>query len=174
MRAKTRTAGVPSESDLEGLHHASFGWALACCRFDREEAQDVLQTAYLKVLDGRARFDGRSSLKTWLFTVIRRTAGECRRQRWHSARLLARWVERRPRPATPDPEALAGGSEVSRRLRGALRELPSRQRALLHLVFYQELTVEEAAAVLGISVGSSRRHYHRGKERLRRRLEDMA
>ena len=59
------------ERELEALHRASFGWALGCCRWDHEEAADVLQAVYLKVLEGKARFDGRSSLKTWLFATIR-------------------------------------------------------------------------------------------------------
>jgi DNA-directed RNA polymerase specialized sigma24 family protein len=45
--------------------------------------------------------------------------------------------------------------------------LPSRQRDVLHLVFYQEMTVEEAADVLGVSVGTARTHFARGKGRLR-------
>ena len=43
-------------------------------------AEDVLQTSYLKILDGRARFGGRSSFKTFLFGVIRHTAAEDRRR----------------------------------------------------------------------------------------------
>src|SRR5438132_11516583 len=66
---------------LERHHAESFGWALVCCGRDRVEAEDVLQASYLKVLDGKARFDGRSSVKTWLFGVIRRTAAEERRRR---------------------------------------------------------------------------------------------
>lgn len=41
------------EQRLEELHPASFGWAVQCCGGDRQEAEDVLQTTYLKVLDGR-------------------------------------------------------------------------------------------------------------------------
>ena len=61
---------------LEQLHHASYGWALCCCGRDRVMAEDVLQTAYWKVIDGRARYGARSSFKTWLFAVIRKTAAE--------------------------------------------------------------------------------------------------
>ena len=59
---------------LEELHPASYRWAVTCCRGDREEARDVLQTVYVDVLEGRARFDGLAGVRTWLFAVIRRTA----------------------------------------------------------------------------------------------------
>jgi RNA polymerase sigma-70 factor (ECF subfamily) len=158
-------------AELERLHPASFGWALGCCRWDREEAEEVLQVVYLKVLDGRARFDGRSSLKTWLFAILRRTAAERRRRGWLRALAFGRWAaaRRRPHPVA-DPEALLRQSEGRHALLTTLRTLSARQRDLMHLVFYQDLTVEEAARVLGIRDGTARRHYARGKELLRRRL----
>jgi RNA polymerase sigma-70 factor (ECF subfamily) len=160
------------EDELAILHPASFGWALGCCNGDRGEAEDVLQAAYVKVLEGRARFDGGSSFRTWLFAVIRRTAAERRRARWTRALALDRWFAGRGPAATePDPEQTASGSETARRLRDSLRSLPARQRELLHLVFYQDLSLEEAARVAGVSLGTARTHYHRGKERLRRLLD---
>jgi RNA polymerase sigma-70 factor (ECF subfamily) len=156
------------ERDLEALHPACFGWALGCCNWNRAEAEDVLQTVYLKVLDRRAHFDGQSSLKTWLFSVIWRTAAARRRRQWLIELLPARLLLADPEPATaPDAESLACDSQTSAQLRAALRTLSARQRDLLHLVFYEDLTVEQAAAVLRISVGSARTHYHRGKARLR-------
>ena len=156
------------EADLEELHPASFGWALGCCNGDRGEAEDVLQIAYVKVLEGRARFDGGSAFKTWLFAVIRRTAAERRRGRWLRSLALARWPTGRGAPqSATTPEALASGAEKARSLRDALLALPARQRELLHLVFYEDLSLEEAARVAGVSVGSARTHYHRGKARLR-------
>jgi RNA polymerase sigma-70 factor (ECF subfamily) len=160
------------EGELERLHRASFGWALWCCDHRREEAEEVLQTAYVKALGGTARFDGASSLRTWFFGVIRRTAVERRRRRWLRDRLMGRWFLRQPAPMpAPDPEAIAGGSERNRALREALAELPVRQREVLHLVFYQDLTIEEAARVLSVSLGTARTHFARGKEQLRRALK---
>ena len=156
------------EGELAEMHGASFGWALGCCRGDRPEAEEVLQAAYLKVLEGRARFGGGSSFKTWLFAIIRRTAAERRRRSWLRGLALERWGSARTEPpAAADPERLASGSETARRLRLALTELPARQRELVHLVFYEELTVEQAAEVVGIWVGSALTHYHRAKARLR-------
>ena len=45
-------------------------------------------------------------------------------------------------------------------------QLSPRQREVLHLVFFHELTVEEASHVMGIGVGSARTHYARGKDRM--------
>src|SRR2546430_5072348 len=72
---------------LEELHAAAFGWALSCCGWDRSAAEDVLQATYLKLLDGRARFDGRSTFRTFVFGVIARTAREARRRA-----ALRRWL----------------------------------------------------------------------------------
>jgi RNA polymerase sigma-70 factor (ECF subfamily) len=132
-------------------------------------AEDVLQTAYLKVVDGRAHFDGRSRFRTWLFGVIRRTASEERRR--HAVRrvvtLGAVRGRREEAAGDPDPEELVERSEESRRLVRALRALPPRQQDMLHLVFYQDMTIAEAADVLGVTVGTARTHYERGKQRLR-------
>ena len=69
------------ERELEALHMECWGWALACCRREPDLAEDVLQSAYLRVFSGRATFDGRSTLKTWVFGVIRLTAMEEERRR---------------------------------------------------------------------------------------------
>src|SRR5687767_10159735 len=69
------------KKELEKLHHASFGWALSCCGHDHADAEEVLQTVYLKILQGKARYRGESKLKTWLFSVIRKTAITERRRK---------------------------------------------------------------------------------------------
>jgi len=93
------------ELQLSELHPACYGWALGCCNGNLSEAEDVLQTAYVKVLDGRARFEGASTFKTWLFAVIRRTAAERRRRTWVRALALDRWfAARSPDRAQPDPD----------------------------------------------------------------------
>ena len=85
---------------------------------------------------------------------------------------FGRWQSGSAEPMpSPDPERLARSSEQILKLRESLRSLPARQREVLHLVFYQDLSLDEAARVVGISVGSVRTHYHRAKLRLRRLLD---
>lgn len=157
---------------LEQHHHAAFGWALACCGGDRHAAEDALQASYEKVLDGSAVFGGRSALRTWLFAVIRRTAAEQRRRA-----ALGRWLplgRRHEQRADErlDSEATLVRAQTTARLVAALARLPRRQREVLHLTFYQEFTIAEAAAVLGIGLGTARTHYERGKRRLRALLQE--
>ena len=157
------------KAELETLHTASFGWALHCCRRDRAEAEEVLQTVYLKILEGKACFRGDASLKTWLFAVIRKTAiGE------HRQNLLRklRWSDGSECATTQvspleQPGVAFEKSEAHAVFQNALKSLPRRQREALHLVFYQDLSLSEAAEVMGISIGSVRQHYDRGKTRLR-------
>ena len=157
---------VELRRQLERAHADCFGWAMACCGGDRDEAEEVLQTVYLTVLDGRARYDGRSSFRTWLFGVIRRTAASERRKAWLHGLLLTREAGSM-KPTAPDPPDAEVESEFHRHsLQHALARLAARQREVLQLVFYHDLTVDEAAAVMGVTVGSARTHYARGKAKL--------
>jgi RNA polymerase sigma factor (sigma-70 family) len=163
---------VQLRRELEQIHLDCFGWAIACCRGDRDQAEEVLQSSYLKAMTGRATFNGHSAIRTWFFGVVKRTAAEQRRSRFVRNAALARWVRALPRArSAPTPETTSDRDEVCTRLAELLAELSPRQRELLHLVFYQEMTIEQAAEVLGISVGTARTHYERGKARLRAQLE---
>jgi RNA polymerase sigma factor (sigma-70 family) len=161
------------QNELAQLHPSSYGWALACCGWNRHEAEEVLQTSYLKAIEGRARFNGHSSTRTWFFAVVRTTALEQRRYRAVRYGALGRWLRGTPTPEpVATPEALSGQAEQHERLRKLLQRLSTRQREILHLVFYQDLTIEDAAHVLSISVGSARTHYQRGKAQLRKLLTE--
>lgn len=152
---------------LEELHSASFAWSAVCCQCNYAEAEEVLQASYLKVLEGRARFGGRSSFKTWFFSVVKRTALERRRRRRLRQALLVRWAVQEPASeSAPSPHAVATRTQLSSKILGALARLSGRQREVLELVFYQDLTVAEAAEVLRLSIGSARTHYARGKKNL--------
>jgi RNA polymerase sigma-70 factor, ECF subfamily len=155
------------EQQLAQLHPASFAWALACCRWDAAEAEEVLQSTYLRILEGRARFSGRSSLKTWLFSVVRNVAADGRRRRWLHQVALGRWLGRgQQADSNPGAPELLESEERGARVRHALSRLAVRQREVLELVFFQGLTIEQAAQVMGVALGTARVHYQRAKLRL--------
>jgi RNA polymerase sigma factor (sigma-70 family) len=161
------------KAELERLHSSSFGWTLNCCRRDRAEAEEVLQTVYLKILEGKARFRGEASFKTWLFAVIRKTAAS--EQRRNLLRKLRSAVNTKPGSESASSrnavDVALERSETQKRFQDALELIPARQREVLHLVFYQDLSLREAAEVMAISIGSARQHYERGKKRMRESLK---
>jgi RNA polymerase sigma factor (sigma-70 family) len=166
---------MQSEADpraaLAALHADCYGWALACCGRDRQHAEDALQRAYLRILEGRARFKGGSTFKTFVFGVIRMTARE--EQRWLRLRLLrATSSFDHLVDGEPLPDAAATSAERRDRLLAALARLSTRQREVLELVFYHDMTIEEAATVMHVRIGSARTHYERGKARLRALLPE--
>jgi RNA polymerase sigma-70 factor (ECF subfamily) len=157
---------------LEEHHTAAYLWSLACCDRRPDEAEEVLQTVYLKILEGRARFGGESSLRTWLFSLIRNTATDRRRRhilhRLVSSKLHG-WGMSPADRIDPDEEVFR--AEQRAVFRRAIGGLARRQREALELVFYHDMTLEEAAGVMQVSVGTARQHYERGKRRVRQALE---
>jgi len=159
------------ERELRDVHEETFSWALVCCRGVRSEAEDVVQETYLRLLDGRLTFDGRSSFRTWLFAVVRRAVRDRRRRFALRQALFERWV--RPRESRlPAQEARTIERQRARAIRRLLGGLSRRQRQVLELVFYHELPLREVATVLDISAGAASRHYDRGKRMLFARLKE--
>ena len=162
------------ERELERLHSESWGWALACLAYDRASAEDALQSAYLRIVSGQARFDRRSSFRSWLFGVIRYTAMEERRRRARASLRLTTADEgiEAVDPA-PGPDVVTERAERAALLRAGLAALSVRQREVLQLVFYHGMTIEEAAGVMKVSLGSARTHYERGKQALAQRINQV-
>lgn len=166
------------QNELASLHEASFAWAMLCCSRNRSTAEDVLQEVYFKILDGRARYEQRSALKTWLFGVIRLTARE--EQRFSVVRLFRGKPSTKEQPAQQQqqpiedkadsqrraPDSEAAHRENARLVANALTQLADRQREILHLVFYEDLSISEAAIIMGVALGTARQHYERGKSAL--------
>ncbi len=148
---------------LEALHEQLYGWSLSRCGYDPSTAEDLMQEAYVELLSGRARFEGKSSLKTFLFSVVQMLARSRFRKLASTLRLVGK-VARQPEietTVTPDAD-----HERSRIVWQAVQALPARQRDITELVFCRELTIEEAALVMGVSTGTGRTHYDRAKKAL--------
>ena len=151
-----------SRSALEAIHGQVFGWALSRCNYEQAVAEDLVQQAYVELLTGKARFDGASSLKTFVFSVVHNLARSRYRRQAMRLRLAAKVAE----PDITEPSEPGDHSALWR----AVRDLPARQRDIVELVFCRDLTVEEASRVMGVSTGTGRVHYDRAKKALRGKL----
>lgn len=157
--------------ELETLHPASYQWSLVCCRGDVHLAKEMLQASYVKILAGPGQFRAESSVKTWVFGIIRNTVRESLRKERVRRAAFQRWAQRSAQPTETQASSSAiETDEQTAALRIAVEGLSARQRQIVHLVFYEALTIESAAAVMQITVGSARTHYERAKRRLRETL----
>ncbi|MEP6787287.1 MAG: sigma-70 family RNA polymerase sigma factor [Acidobacteriota bacterium] len=149
-----------------------------------EEAGDLTQDTFLRVLKAVKSFRGDSELKTWLFRIA-----------INESRNRFRWWKRRRRESTisldmtigdsdttlsdtiadrsisPEESALSHEREYA--IKAALSELPEVYREAIVLCDVQGLSYEDTAISLGVGIGTVKSRISRGREELRRRLKDF-
>lgn len=144
----------------------------ACSRLGSDLAEDVTAETFLAAFRARGRYDlSRDNARPWLYGIAIRQIGK------HSR------AERRYRQAVgrvqPEPVAADFGDRVADRvaaqqlrpqLSALLSGLPSQDRELLLLVAYADLTYEESAQALGVTVSAVRSRLHRIRVRTRQAL----
>jgi RNA polymerase sigma-70 factor, ECF subfamily len=151
----------------------------------RAIAEEVVQDTWLAVLRGIGGFEGRSSLKTWLFSILANQARKTGTREHRSIPVAD------PEPVVDpsrfdasggwaDPpehwiEVAEGRMEAGKlayRIRVWIDELPARQREVVLLRDVEGMSSEEVCAVLALSDGNQRVLLHRGRSRLRQMFED--
>ncbi len=149
----------------------------------RAIAEDVVQESWLAVLNGIDRFEGRSSLKTWIFRIVAnraKTRGqrEARSRPFSSLepeasvdpeRFVARRNGRRRPQSWPEEELL--GTETLRVIGDAIESLPPSQRAVITLRDVQGWSAEEVRNALELSETNERVLLHRARAKVRAALE---
>lgn len=141
------------------------------------DAEDLVQESLLRAYRSLDRFDGRHA-RAWLLTIVRHTHLNLRRRR--RPETVDEWdVLRGFRPAfggaaprSAEETYLHG--QLGEQLTVALAELDPRFRAVVLLVDVQDLTYAEAAAVLGVPIGTVMSRLSRARDRLRRQLGSRA
>lgn len=123
-----------------------------------QDADDVVQEVFLRLFNQRGTFEGDEHLRRWLLRV---TVNYCRdilkkRKRWAS------WEEIPEIPVFDRPEQAALFREVM--------SLPEKYRTVLNLFYYEELSVREIAAMLGVGVSTVTTRLARARDRLKERL----
>ncbi len=138
-----------------------------------EAAEDCAQEAFIKVFRHIGRFEGRSSLYTWLYRITVNIAlNKLKRDRFRQMVPLGD-LPRRDKRASTNPLRAALSSEVAERIDEAVRELPEKQRAVFTLKFFEGLSHREIADIVGCSEGTSKANYFHAIRKLRVKLEDL-
>ncbi|HJZ97791.1 MAG TPA: RNA polymerase sigma factor [Candidatus Solibacter sp.] len=130
-----------------------------------DAAEDITQECFLRLIE-QARFDSTlGSLRQYLYGTVRNLA----RRRWQAAHREDPWEDESQDDSRPLPDAMIA-AEVSDAVQAALDLLPPLQREAVVLFEFEELSLEEIAAVAGADVGTVKSRLHRARERLRRLL----
>ena len=149
----------------------------------RAVAEEVVQDTWLGVVRGVERFEGRSSLKTWLFRILvnrARSAGVKEHRGGSTARgeeSLAERFDRSgawaspPAPWAEQAEDRLFAQALADRVRELLPALPADQRRVVLLRDVEGLSAADVAELVGVTDGNQRVLLHRGRRRLRERLE---
>ncbi|MEZ4273347.1 MAG: sigma-70 family RNA polymerase sigma factor [Myxococcota bacterium] len=127
----------------------------ACCAMlgNEHDAQDVLQVVFTEAYRKFHRYDGTSKLSTWLYGILTRVVSNQRRSIRRRVR-LAEVYGSEPDSANPTSgtmERRAAAKQTLAYLATALQEIPERKRLAFVLYYIQGMTLEEVAAITGIS-----------------------
>lgn len=131
---------------------------------DREEARDVAQTAFLKVLESLHRFDSKRRFFSWLYRIAMNEALDVLGHRGRQTELTD------VHAADDDPMRDAADADLGERVRGALGTLSPDHRAVLVLRHFQELSYEQIGQVLELPDATVKSRLFEAREQLRTRL----
>jgi RNA polymerase sigma-70 factor (ECF subfamily) len=177
-------------------HHAGMVRFAAAYVHDQAVAEEVTQEAWLGVLRGIGRFEGRSSLRTWIFGIVANQARSRTKREGRTIPLSSfadpdpaapavepdrflpaddprwpRWWDEYPRSWDGIPEERCLARETRATVERAIEELPPGQRLVISLRDVEGWTAAEACSVLSISETNQRVLLHRARSRVRRALE---
>lgn len=182
---------------LVNQHHSAM--LRVCCLFvkDLAAAEEIVQDTWLAVLESLHRFEGRSSLKTWLFAILTNKAKTRGKRESRSLpfsafevtsslqdepavdperflpagqEMAGHWAEK-PRPWERAPETEAQSKELLANIQAAIERLPESQRMVISLRDIEGWSSAEVCNVLGLSETNQRVLLHRARSKVRRALE---
>ena len=139
---------------------------------DPEDAGDAAQEALAKVCVRLKQFRGESQFSTWLHRLVVNTCRDSAERR--KARMHEPLADDLQAAAEDDPARIAGNSELRRELCDSLAAVSPQQAQVVLLKDALGYSFEEIAEAAGMPVGTAKCHAHRGRARLRERLDDVA
>jgi RNA polymerase sigma-70 factor (ECF subfamily) len=143
-----------------------------------EDAEDISQEVFARVFRALPKWKPKASFYTWLRTVAVNLCIDHHRTRIrHQAQSLdgkQGFAVNIPADSSGDPGRAAESEELMQRILLATEELSPRQRRAFMLFHYGDLSLKEAAEIMGCAVGTIKAHLNRATAKLRDLLKDLA
>lgn len=141
---------------------------------NRSVAEDLSHEVYVRVLKSYEKFEGKSSEKTWLFSIAKNVAIDHFRKKQvrdkHSFTAFD-WETEQLISSTPTPEQFTELNDQLNQLLNALEDCTGDQKMVIVMRYMQDLTIQETADVLGWTVGKVKTTQHRALKSLRLIME---
>ncbi len=139
---------------------------------NRVDAEEMVQEVFVRASRELARFRGGARIGTWLYRI---TVNVCLDRKRHlgTRREVPLDAASGEAAGIPDPFAQAASREFRVRVAAAMEELPPRQRAILVLRIYEELSLREIAEVMESPLGTVKANYHHALVKVRQALRDL-
>lgn len=129
----------------------------------RDDAEDIAQEVCVKIGQGIGGFDGRSAFSSWVYRITLNAVRDWQRSGSRRKRQVDAFAELSPTESDAEQEAAATAAE----LWAAVRSLPGKQRDAVLLVYAEELSHAEAAAIMEIKEATVSFHVHEARKTLR-------
>ncbi|MEK4629310.1 MAG: RNA polymerase sigma factor SigX [Solibacillus sp.] len=141
---------------------------------NRSVAEDLSHEVYIRVLKSYDRFEGKSSEKTWLFSIAKNVAIDHFRKkqiRDKHAFTAFDWETEQLVSPVPSPEEYTEHNDQLQQILVALEECSGDQKMVVIMRYMQELSIQETAEVLGWTIGKVKTTQHRALKNLRQILD---
>jgi RNA polymerase sigma-70 factor (ECF subfamily) len=150
------------------LQRPLFGYLMKLVR-EREMVEDVLNETMMEVWRQAARFEGRSSVNTWVFSIAHHRAVSRLRKKRETALDEEQANSIEDEAPTPDQNAMTG--DMSRLIGALMEQLSFEHREILHLAYFQEFSVQEIADALDLPANTVKTRMFYARQRLKVLLE---
>ena len=156
-------------------HHDVFQFLFYMVK-DRQQAEDLVQEVYIRVLKSYDRFEGKSSEKTWLFSIARNVAIDSfRKQKGWKQRIIEKfdWSTNQLRDRNPIPEEITIQNEEVQLMYHCLDQCTLDQRMVIIMRYLQELSILETAEALNWTESKVKTTQHRALKVLKTHMEGL-
>jgi RNA polymerase sigma-70 factor (ECF subfamily) len=137
------------------------------------DQEDLIQEVFTRMVSARDRFEGRSSVRIYLFCIAKNVYYEALRKRYRPTGVFDELTESVADVSGRTQSSILAATEELRLLLDALRTLPAQQQELLELRYFQTMTQDEIAEVLGIPAGTVKSRIHAAHRSLRKRYGEL-
>lgn len=149
---ETRSAAF---SLLVKTHSETLYWHIRHMAGSHDDANDILQSTFMKAWTGLDGFLGHSKVLTWLYRIATNET-----YTFVSKNSSAQFDDIDAAASAIEADEWFDGDDLQARLQAAIQSLPPKQRMVFNMKYYEEMKYEEMSAILGTSTGALKASYH--------------